>query len=261
MDTLKVAVRNLGGAYYPGNRYRTRELQAAALADAIGTGAGVLLLQEVTGCGSPFEAPPGWQFHQPYSRADRGAASVVMAADGVAVDLTWQPPHPLLEAYAAYLDFGMLLEPPGPIMLASVHATRWFENTWAATGRPEPMPEGSQRPWPSDAILDALIEVTGGHSAILAGDWNEDPDYPRPGDPGAAAFQQRAVDAGLVEAIGHTFGGRVRTNFSARTKAAYQNDRVFLTSDLAERLRSVAVWHEPGARLSDHAGVLITLGS
>ena len=95
---------------------------------------------------------------------------------------------------------------------------------------------------------------------MLAGDWNEDPDYPYPADPGAGAFLQRAADAGFVEAVSTTFKGKVRTNFAHQTQKSYQNDRVFLTAALAGRLRAVSVWQEPDARLSDHAGITVALG-
>ena len=122
------------------------------------------------------------------------------------------------------------------------------------------MPQGLRRPWPSDAILDSLLQALEGRPAVLAGDWNEDLDFPGPGDPQSAAFRQRAVDAGLVEAVSTTFRGKVRTNLMHQTKNSYQNDQVFLTADLATRLRSVSVWCEPGARLSDHAGITVTIG-
>lgn len=260
---LKMAVRNFGGALHLGrrNRYRDPATQADALADAIATGAHVLLLQEVTGGGPPFDVPAGWRFHQPYSKADRGAASVVVVAGGVGADPTWRPEHPVLDAFGAYLDFGLLNAPAlaGEVVLASVHASRWQPHQWATTGRPDPMPRGVRRPWPSDVILDALIDVLAGREAVLAGDWNEDLDYPAPGDRAAAAFEQRARDAGLVEAVSSTFKGKVRTNFADGTTKAYQNDKVFLTPRLAAQLRSVAVWHEPGARLGDHAGLTVTI--
>jgi hypothetical protein len=257
---LRLAVRNLGGALHGGNRYRNREFQAEALADVMMTGAQVLLLQEVTGAGSPFEVPPGWRFHQPYSQADHGGASVVIAADGTDIDLSWRPAHPVLEACGAYLDSGLLYDTEGDIALVSVHATGWRPELWAATGSKETMPHGLYRPWPSDIILDTLIEVLGNQPAVLAGDWNEDPDYPHPGDPHAAAFQERAVSAGFVEAVSTTFEGKVRTNFSHRTQKSYQNDRVFMSASLAAKLRSVSVWHEPRARLTDHAGITVTFG-
>ena len=132
---------------------------------------------------------------------------------------------------------------------------------WAATGNREAMPHGPRRPWPSDVLLDTLISLLGDRPAVLAGDWNEDPDYPHPGDTFAAAFQQRAADAGMIEAISSVFQGKLRTNFSHRAEKSYQNDRVFVTAGLASRLRSVSVWQEPQARLSDHAGIAVTFGT
>jgi endonuclease/exonuclease/phosphatase family metal-dependent hydrolase len=258
---LKLAVRNLGGALHPGNRYRNRQLQAEALADAMMTGAEVLLLQEVTGVGRPFEVPPGWHFDQPYSKADRGGASVVIATQRTDIDLTWRPAHRVLDAFGAYLDFGLLHEGDGDIALVSVHATGWRPELWVATGSTDAMPGALLRPWPSDVLLDTLVEVLGDRPAVLAGDWNEDPDYPHQDDKGAAAFQQRAADAGFVEAVSATFKGKVRTNFSHQTQKSYQNDRVFVTESLAPRLRSVSVWHELHAPLSDHAGITVTFGS
>jgi len=257
---LKLAVRNLGGALHRGNRYRHRAVQAESLADVIATGAHVLLLQEVTGIGQPFEVPPGWRFRQPLSKAEQGAASVVVAADGIAIDLSWRPEHPVLDAFGAYLDFGLLHDADGDIALVSVHATSWRPELWAATGIGPSMPHGHFRPWPSDVILDFLLEVLEDRPAVLAGDWNEDLDYPGPGDPEAAAFRQRAATAGFVEAVSTSFKGKVRTNFMPQTKNQYQNDQVFLSAGLAARLRSVSIWCEPDARLSDHAGITVTLG-
>ncbi len=184
----------------------------------------------------------------------------MVAADGIDIDLSWRPAHPELHAFGAYLDFGLLHDAEGDVGLVSVHATSWRPESWEATGSGEAMPRGLVRPWPSDGILNALIEVLEGRHAVLAGDWNEDLDYPGPGDPDAASFRQRASHAGLVEVVSTTFKGKVRTNFSHQTKTAYQNDQVFVTADLAARVRSVAVWSEPAARLSDHAGIAVTFG-
>lgn len=135
---LTLAVRNLGGALHGGNRYRNRDVQAAALSDVIARGAQILLLQEVTGAGSPFEVPPGWRVHQPYSKADRGGASVVVVAEDIDVDLAWRPRHPVLDAFGAYLDFGLLHDGGGDVALVSVHATGWRPEAWAATGSSAP---------------------------------------------------------------------------------------------------------------------------
>ncbi len=129
----------------------------------------------------------------------------------------------MLDAFGAYLDFGLLHDPDGDVALVSVHATRWQPETWAATGSSAPIPQGLRRPWPSDAILDSLLQALESRPAVLAGDWNEDLDFPGPGDPQAAAFRQRAVDAGLVEAVSSTFRGKVRTNLMHQTKNPYQN--------------------------------------
>lgn len=112
----------------------------------------------------------------------------MIAADGIDIDLTWRPAHRVVEALGAYLDFGLLHDAYGNIALVSVHATSWRPELWAATGSSGPMPHGLFRPWPSDVILDVLLEVLEEWPAVLAGDWNEDPDYPNTGDPSAAAF-------------------------------------------------------------------------
>lgn len=258
---LRIAVRNHGGAWHPhtSNPYRAPEHQSAAFADTAATGAEVLLLQEVTGGGPAFAVPTGWRFDQPFSKADRGGASVVVVVEGRDADLTWRPDHPVLRAFGAYLDFALLRAGGLEVVLASVHVpTKWYPEHWKGAGRQGPMPSGP-RPWPSDVILDGLIEAIGTSEAVVAGDWNEDVDWPGAADADAAAFLQRAQDAGWLEAVSSTFKGKVRTNFAVRTVKPYQNDKVFLTPELARRLRSVAVWHEPDSRVSDHAGLLVTL--
>ena len=255
---LRVAVRNVAGASYPGNRYRTAAVQEAGFESVLSTGADVLVLQEATGVGRPFGVPTGWRA-LPASPLDRGCGSVIVAADHVDIDLAWRPRHPVLDAFGAYLDFGLLHLEGTDIAVVSVHATRWQDAQWAATGAAGPTPTSSDRPWSSDVLLDTLLAVLGDQQAILAGDWNEAPNFPTEGDPGTAAWFGRARAAGLVEAVGTTFGGPIRTNFCASTKASYQNDHVFLTSGVAGRLRSVCVWNEPDARVSDHAGIIITL--
>jgi len=99
----------------------------------------------------------------------------------------------------------------------------------------------------------------GDRPAILAGDWNEAPNYPTEGDPGTLEWFDRARRAGLVEAVSMSFGGPVRTNFVKNATHSYQNDHVFMTGDVAERVQSVAVWMEPSRKVSDHAGIVVTL--
>lgn len=89
------------------------------------------------------------------------------------------------------------------------------------------MPCGNARPWPSDAILNALIEVLGSRPGITAGDWNEAPNYPAEADPQTRAWFERAESAGWVEAVSTAFGGPVRTNF-----AATRNARTRMTTSL-----------------------------
>lgn len=257
-NPLRIAIRNLAGAAYPANRYRRADTQRAGIDTVLATRADILLLQEATGVGKPFALPEGWRM-QPASALDRGSGSVVAAASHVPIDLSWRPSHRLLDAFGAYLDFGLLDLGGLEVCLASVHATAWRDEQWAATGRADALPRGNDRPWTSDAILDALVEAVSGREAILAGDWNEATNYPVEGDPGATAWFERARSAGLVEAIATTFGGPVRTNFVSAVKKSYQNDHVFLTSGLSARLRHVAVWNEPGSPVSDHAGIVVVL--
>jgi endonuclease/exonuclease/phosphatase family metal-dependent hydrolase len=255
---MKIAVRNVAGAFYPSNRYRTSAVQSASWDALLATGAEILLVQEATGVGTPLVLPEGWDAH-PASPLDRGAGSVVAAAAHLDVDLQWRPEHPLLDALGAYLDFGVLRGHGDDIALVSVHAPGWRPETWAATGLGIPQPTGLHRPWPSDLILDALVSLLDGRPAILAGDWNEATNYPQDDDEYAAAFFNRARNAGLVEVVSDTFGGPVRTNFTRQAKRSYQNDHVFITMALAERVRSVCVWNEPRMALSDHAGIVISL--
>lgn len=258
-QTTTFAVRNLAGAAYPANRYRRVDIQAAGVAGTLATGADVLLLQEATGVGRAFALPDGWRM-APNNQLDRCAGSVVAAASHVDMDVSWRPRHPILDAFDAYLDFGLLSPHADPIAVVSVHAPAWRDPLWASTGLAGGPPAGYVRPWTSDVILDALLEVLEGRPAILAGDWNESPNYPTPDNPGTRAWFDRVHDAGLVEAVAMAFQSQVRTNFCRGVKRSYQNDHVFLTGGLAERLRSVAVWNEPGAPTSDHAGIVITLG-
>lgn len=256
--SVTITVRNMAGAFYPGNPYRNVRTQEAGQNAILATGAHFLLLQEATGVGKPFFLPEGWQL-APASALDRGSGSVVAAAAGVDADVTWRPHHPVLDAFGAYLDFGLMRFDGKDVVIASVHAGGWQDNTWAATGNAAPQPGRGCRPFTSDAILDALLDVIEDRPAILAGDWNEAPNYPSENDPSTISWFGRAAAGGLIEAVTTTFGGPVRTNFCRSAKTAYQNDHVFLTADLAARLGAVQVWNEPGAAVSDHAGITFTL--
>lgn len=255
---MKIAVRNLAGARYPGNPYRASETQTQSLSDAIGTGADILLLQEVAGLGNGFRVPPGWHASPNNPSTDWG--SVIVVRDGLDVDLSWRPDHPVLDAFGSYLDFALLAGgDAGQLALVSVHAPPgWSDSTWAATGFPGPTTAGMRRPWTSDVLLDVLVEAVGDHPAVLAGDWNEAPNYPTETTAGTVEFFARAKRHGLVEAVDTAFAGPVRTNFTSATRRAYQNDHVFLKGTIQDRLRSVAVWNEIEPRLSDHAGMLVT---
>jgi hypothetical protein len=255
---VKIAIRNVGGAFYPSNPYRNAATQTASWATLLATGADILMLQEATGVGKPLTMPDGWRA-SPASALDRGAGSVVAAASQVDGDLEWRPSHPVIDAFGAYLDFGLLRAYDEEIAFVSVHATSWRPEVWAAAGHTTPSPTGLERPWPSDLLLDTLLTVVSGRQAILAGDWNEAPNYPMEGDQGTMEWFDRARRAGLIEVLSLAFGGPVRTNFARSTKHSYQNDHVFMTGSIAKRVRSVAVWNEPHATLSDHAGIVVTL--
>jgi endonuclease/exonuclease/phosphatase family metal-dependent hydrolase len=258
--SLSIAIRNFGGASYAGNTLRDREHQVRNWDSLLATGADIVLAQEATGVGQPFAPPEGWMA-SPADRLDRGAGSVVAARSDVAIDLGWRPSHPVLDACASYLDFGNLRLDGDDIATASVHVpTKHRPEIWAAAFTEGGNPPRSGRPWPSDIILDALMESLGGREVILAGDWNEAPNWPTEHDSGTRAWFDRARSFGLVEIISNAFSGPVRTNFTPRATKAYQNDHVFMTSAVAERVRSVAVFNElPLRRLSDHAGLAIVL--
>lgn len=255
---MKIATRNLAGAKYAGNRFRSADAQARSLDDAISTGADVLLLQEVARLGSDLQAPPGWNAQPASPSSDWG--SVVYVRDGFDVDLSWRPDHPVIEAFGSYLDFARLTDSTsGELALISVHAPPgWSVSTWAATENSGPMPDRG-RPWTSDVLLDVLVEAVGDRSAVLAGDWNEAPNYPSETAAGTVEFFARAKRHGLIEAVDNAFDGPVRTNFTSSARTAYQNDHVFLKGTIQDRLRSVAVWNEVAPRLSDHAGILVSL--
>lgn len=256
---LTVAVRNLGGAFYPGNRYRDRAVQERSWDSLIAMEADLCLAQEATGVGTPFVAPAGWRA-QPYTPLDRGSGSVVAIASHVDADLTWRPEHPVLDAFGAYLDFALVRALDESIAIVSVHVPPCLrESVWLAAGNTLPVPSGMRRPWSSDLMLDALHEALDGRPAILAGDWNEAPNWPSLDDPGTIEWFARGRRQGLVEVVSDAFGGPVRTNFARGTKNSYQNDHVFVTTKLAEQVRSVAVWNEPGRTVSDHAGIVVTL--
>ena len=173
---MKIAVRNLGGAFYTGNAYRNAATQAVSWDALFDTSAEILLVQEATGCGSPLVVPDDW-IASPASALDRGAGSVVVAARQLAVDVEWRPRHAVLDACEAYLDFALWQAFGSEIALVSVHVPPSNRpEIWAAAGRAAPA--GKQRPWPSDLVLDALLEALEGRPAILAGDWNEAPNYP-----------------------------------------------------------------------------------
>lgn len=146
--SVTITVRNMAGAFYPGNPYRNLRTQEAGQDAVLATGAHFLLLQEATGVGKPFCLPKGWQL-SPASALDRGSGSVVAAAGGVGADVTWRPRHPLLDAFGAYLDFGLMQFDGEDVVIASVHAGGWQDNTWAATGAAAPCaPTSAGRPRP-----------------------------------------------------------------------------------------------------------------
>ena len=51
---MKIAVRNLGGAFYTGNAYRNAATQAASWDALFETSAEIFLVQEATGSGRPL---------------------------------------------------------------------------------------------------------------------------------------------------------------------------------------------------------------
>lgn len=249
---MKVAVRNLAGA----PRGPGVSEQAAIWENLLATTADVLLLQEVRGLNDPSTLPEGWRAHP--AHAAQGWGSMVAIADGAA-DLEWRPSHPVLDGFGSYLDFARVPLDDSEIVVVSVHAPTGWNDLWGATGHEGDPPNGSRRPWPSDEILDALLEVIPGQQAILAGDWNEAINWPKPGDSGTEAWFERTQGAGLVEVVSLAFEGPMRTNFTAIAKRSYQNDHFFVTSSLVGRVSSVAIWNEPPPRCSDHAGLLVTL--
>jgi hypothetical protein len=255
---MKIAVRNLAGAAYGGNPYRNASKQKASWDSLFATSAEILLVQEATGSGSPLVLPSEW-IASPASALDRGSGSVVAARRHLPVNVQWRPGHAVLDASAAYLDFALWHAFDSETVLVSVHAppsTR--PEIWAAAGRAAP--GGKRRPWSSDLVLDALIEVLKGREVILAGDWNEAPNFPSEHNVGTKEWFDRARRNGLVEVVNLAFGGPVRTNFTPKAKQSYQNDHIFMTARLADRVTSVAVWNEPpGRALSDHAGIIIEL--
>lgn len=252
---MRIAVRNIGGARYPGNRYRSSATHAGSWEALVATGADVVLAQEAILVDGVPVIPGGWRV----GRGDRPGTSwgsVVAARYDLDLDLAWRPVHPVLDELGTYLDFAILRGGKEDVVLVSVHvSTAWSNGLWRVAGHEDSPPTGRTRPWPSNLVLETLVEVLDGRPAILAGDWNESPNWPSADDRDTAAWFQRAADVGLVEVLGLTFGGVVRTNFVRNTKRAYQNDHVFVTAGLVDRVRSVGVWHEPGSPLADHAGI------
>lgn len=219
----------------------------------------LLLVQEAVAFDGVVPLPEGWSARpfEPFG----GWGSVVAVRDDVTADLEWRPDHEVIEAFGSYLDFASVTVGGTEVAVVSVHSPpNWRDDLWRAVANDGPLPKGMARPWPSDVLLDALIQVLADRHAIVAGDWNEAPNYPGDADPGTKLWFDRARAAPWMEAIATVFKGPVTTNFTPNATRPYQNDHVFLTPALAAGLRSVGVWNEPAGTVSDHAGVVVTLG-
>ncbi len=251
---MRIAVRNLGGATYPGNQM-TAQGQIDGWLDLARTGADVLLAQEARLVSGTLPTPDG------YRRTSLGpdaAWGSVVAVRDLDADLHWRPEHPVLEMFADYVSTSLVSVSGRELAVVSVHSpTSWQAGLWEAAGGEGPVPSGMNRPWPSDVLLDALIEALRGREVIVAGDFNEAWNYPADGDTGAAGWFGRAQGAGWTEVVAAVFGGPVRTNFTRNTKRSYQNDHVFASADMAASVRRVSLWNEPGRTVSDHAGIAV----
>lgn len=231
----------------------TAQGQADAWLSMERTGADVLLAQEACLIDNALPVPNG--FGVTPLRADSTWGSVV-AVRNVDADLRWRPQHPTLDAFGDYVASSLVRVSGFEAAVVSVHSpTSWYPGLWEAAGQSGPVPHGMRRPWPSDVLLDALVEALNGREVIVAGDFNEAWNYPADGDAGSAAWFGRASEAGWIELVAKLFGGPVRTNFTRRTKRSYQNDHVFVSPTFADAVARVSVWNEPDRLVSDHAGI------
>ena len=91
------------------------------------------------------------------------------------------------------------------------------------------------------------------------------PGLPRPGQPTRPSVPAEGCRCRFVEAVSLSFKGKVRTNFSRHTKAAYQNDRVFVSDGLAASPLGVGLeraaqpserprWASPSPSTSERSG-------
>jgi len=249
---MRMADRNLAGATYAGNRM-TAQGQGDGWLDLGRTGAEVLLAQEARPVADVLPVPPGYDVT---SLRPGSAWGSVVAVRHLDVDLRWRPAHQVLDAFGAYVGSSLLQVRGLEIAVVSVHSpTSWYPGLWEAVGKEGPAPSGRGRPWPSDVLLDALVDALRGREVIVAGDFNEALNYPADGDAGAAEWFGRTTRAGWLEVVATVFGGPVRTNFTRQAKRSYQNDHVFVSTTVAAAVQRVSVWNEPERSESDHAGI------
>jgi hypothetical protein len=195
---MRIAVRNLGGATYPGNPM-TAQGQVDAWLSLERTGADVLMAQEARLVGGALPVPDG--FNVTRLRPDSAWGSVV-AVRSLDADLQWRPQHPVLDAFGDYVGASLLHVRGTEVAVVPVHSpTSWYPGLWEAAGQGGDAPQGMRRPWPSDVLLDALVEALSGREVIVAGDFNEAWNYPADGDAGSAAWFARAKRAGWFELV------------------------------------------------------------
>jgi endonuclease/exonuclease/phosphatase family metal-dependent hydrolase len=114
----------------------------------------------------------------------------------------------------------------------------------------------SVRPWVDDAF-DALAPLLEGRSFVVGGDFNLSRNYDNVyGTTHHGEFLDGLPARGFVDCM-RKFHREEQRTFWGRTKHPYQNDHVFVSDDLADRVVACEVADRAGA--SDHSPLKIEL--
>lgn len=147
---LRIASWNLGGAKHRGsNPYRAAAAQRLSWEALLDQGPHVILVQEAVF--AAFELPAGWR--QSRGEAPQGWGSIIAVGPDIEFDADWRPLSPALAAYGSYLALGRVRPSQSDwIHVVSVHAPE-DRLGWEAAGGQGPRPQGSVRPWSSEAPM------------------------------------------------------------------------------------------------------------
>jgi endonuclease/exonuclease/phosphatase family metal-dependent hydrolase len=107
-----------------------------------------------------------------------------------------------------------------------------------------------------DRAFEALEPLLAGRSYVVGGDLNMSRNWPYPRD-GHTEFLDALPGRGFFDCMRKFHAEEKRTIWKANSTAVYQDDHIFVSDDLAERVTACDVADRAG--LSDHSPLTLTL--